>query len=42
MKKYFINQDGVSNKFWNVEIDDKTQKITFGKILKIEKPLNSP
>jgi len=32
MKKYFINQDGVSNKFWNVEIDDKTQKITFGKI----------
>lgn len=31
-KRYFINQDGFSNKFWNVEIQDKTQIITFGKI----------
>lgn len=32
MKRYFINQDGFSNKFWNVEIQEKTQIITFGKI----------
>jgi predicted DNA-binding WGR domain protein len=32
MKRYFINQDGFSNKFWNVEIYGKTQIITFGKI----------
>lgn len=32
MKRFFINQDGVSNKFWNVETQEKTQIITFGKI----------
>lgn len=32
MKKHFINQDGVSNKFWNVETVGRTQIVTFGKI----------
>lgn len=32
MKRYFINQDGFSNKFWNIEIREKTQVITFGKV----------
>jgi len=32
MKKYLINQEGLSNKFWNVETDEKTQIISFGKI----------
>lgn len=32
MKKHFINQDGVSNKFWNVETIGRTQIVTFGKI----------
>lgn len=32
MKKYFINQDGVSDKFWNVETVGRTQIVTFGKI----------
>lgn len=32
MKRYFINQRGNSNKFWNAEIQDTVQIITFGKI----------
>lgn len=32
MKRFFINQSGLSNKFWNIEIDEKTQTISFGKI----------
>lgn len=32
MKKYFINQEGMSNKFWSIETDEATQIITFGKI----------
>jgi predicted DNA-binding WGR domain protein len=32
MKRCFINQDCFSNKFWNVEIHEKTQIIYFGKI----------
>jgi predicted DNA-binding WGR domain protein len=31
MKKNFINQNGVSDKFWNIEYWGKTQKIVFGK-----------
>ena len=32
MKRYFINQEGDANKFWNVEIDDATYTVAFGKI----------
>lgn len=32
MKRYFVNQDRNSNKFWNIEIDGQTQIITFGRI----------
>ena len=32
MLRKFINQDGLSNKFWIVEVSDKIQTITFGKI----------
>jgi predicted DNA-binding WGR domain protein len=32
MKRYFINQEGQSNKFWSVETDDATYTVTFGKI----------
>lgn len=32
MKRCFVNQKGNSNKFWNIEIDDQTQIVTFGKI----------
>ncbi len=32
MLRQFINQDGLSNKFWNISIDGKTQTVTFGKI----------
>jgi predicted DNA-binding WGR domain protein len=32
MTKKFINQDGLSNKFWNVQTDGKKQTIVFGKI----------
>lgn len=31
MKKNLINQNGVSDKFWNVEYSGNTQKIVFGK-----------
>lgn len=31
MKRNFINQNGVSDKFWNIEYWGKTQKIVFGK-----------
>ncbi|MEJ5102668.1 DUF4240 domain-containing protein [Chryseobacterium sp. MYb328] len=31
MKRNFINQNGVSDKFWNIEYLGKTQKIVFGK-----------
>lgn len=32
MKRYFINQEGAANKFWNVETDDATYMVAFGKI----------
>ena len=32
MRRYFINQAGEANKFWNVEIDDASYTVTFGKI----------
>lgn len=32
MKRYFINQEGEANKFWNVEIDDATYTVAFGKV----------
>jgi predicted DNA-binding WGR domain protein len=32
MKRYFINQEGEANKFWNVEIDDATYTVSFGKV----------
>lgn len=32
MKRLFINQIGNSNKFWRIEIEDKTQEVTWGKI----------
>lgn len=32
MKRYFINQQGEANKFWNVEIADNEYKVTFGKV----------
>jgi len=32
MKRYFINQEGEANKFWNVEIDNATYTVAFGKI----------
>lgn len=32
MKRYFINQEGEANKFWNVEIEDATYTVVFGKI----------
>lgn len=32
MKRYFVNQDGTSNKFWNIEIDGQTQIVSFGKL----------
>lgn len=31
MKRNFINQSELSNKFWNIEYEGKIQKITFGK-----------
>ena len=30
--RYFINQDGDANKFWQIEVDGKTFTATFGKI----------
>jgi predicted DNA-binding WGR domain protein len=32
MTRYFINQEGEANKFWNIEADDFIYKVTFGKI----------
>lgn len=32
MKRTFINQEGDSNKFWTIEIIDKSFKVTFGKV----------
>lgn len=32
MKRYFINQEGEANKFWNVETEDATYTVVFGKI----------
>ena len=32
MNRCFINQKGEANKFWNVEIDDATYTVSFGKI----------
>lgn len=32
MLRKFINQDKLSNKFWNIEINGKIQKISYGKI----------
>lgn len=32
MKRNFINQDKLSDKFWNVELTKNIQKVTFGKI----------
>jgi len=32
MKRKFINQSGISNKFWNINIEDLTQIITWGKL----------
>lgn len=32
MKRYFINQQGEANKFWNVETDEATYTVAFGKI----------
>ncbi|MFD1874022.1 DUF4240 domain-containing protein [Hymenobacter bucti] len=32
MTRYFINQEGEANKFWNVEIDDSTYTVAFGKV----------
>lgn len=32
MTRYFINQEGESNKFWNIKIDDLTYTVSFGKI----------
>lgn len=31
MKRNFINQNGISDKFWNIEYKGNTQKIVFGK-----------
>ncbi|TGD81583.1 DUF4240 domain-containing protein [Hymenobacter wooponensis] len=32
MKRYFINQKGEANKFWNIEIDGSAYTVTFGKV----------
>lgn len=32
MKRYFIKQQGEANKFWNVETDEATYTVAFGKI----------
>ncbi|MGI4822514.1 MAG: DUF4240 domain-containing protein [Janthinobacterium lividum] len=32
MKRYFINQEGEANKFWNVEVKDATYTVAFGKV----------
>ncbi|GAB2963474.1 hypothetical protein GCM10027048_35590 [Hymenobacter coalescens] len=32
MKRYFINQGGESNKFWNIETDGAAYTVTFGKV----------
>ncbi|WP_139925454.1 DUF4240 domain-containing protein [Hymenobacter sp. DG01] len=32
MKRYFINQEGEANKFWNIEIDGSAYTVTFGKV----------
>jgi len=32
MTRFFINQEGSSNKFWNIRTDGKSQIITFGRI----------
>jgi predicted DNA-binding WGR domain protein len=32
MKRYFINQEGEANKFWNIEIHDSAYTVDFGKI----------
>jgi predicted DNA-binding WGR domain protein len=32
MKRYFINQEGDANKFWNVEISQAGYTVTFGKM----------
>lgn len=32
MKRYFINQEGDANKFWNIELTDSIYTVTFGKI----------
>ncbi|GAB2772407.1 putative DNA-binding WGR domain protein [Hymenobacter luteus] len=32
MKRYFINQEGEANKFWNIEIDGSAYSVIFGKV----------
>jgi predicted DNA-binding WGR domain protein len=32
MKRYFVNQQGEANKFWNIEVDGGTYSVLFGKI----------
>ncbi|GAB3730420.1 hypothetical protein GCM10027594_12390 [Hymenobacter agri] len=32
MKRYFINQEGDANKFWNIELIDSAYTVTFGKV----------
>jgi len=32
MTRYFINQEGEANKFWNIKIDDSNYTVSFGKI----------
>ena len=32
MKRYFINQEGEANKFWNIELTASSYTVTFGKI----------
>jgi predicted DNA-binding WGR domain protein len=35
MKRYFINQEGEANKFWNIEVVGTVYTVTFGKIGKL-------
>jgi predicted DNA-binding WGR domain protein len=32
VKRYFINQEGESNKFWNIDTDGAAYTVTFGKL----------
>ena len=32
MKRYFINQEGDANKFWNIDLTDSAYTVTFGKV----------